>query len=257
MTTIATWNVNSVNARLDRLVAFLQRESPDYLCLQELKCTDDKFPYDAIKACGYDSAVFGQKTYNGVAILAKKPLKVTARNFNDNSADDNARFIAIAEGDLTIMSAYVPNGQAVGSDKYSYKLEWLARARSFMQLHHKQSEKIVLVGDFNVAPDDRDVYDPVAWYEQILCSTAEREALKNLVSFGFIDTLRMHHDEGKMFSWWDYRELAFPKNKGLRIDLIYATPPMAMRCTGVRIDRDERKGDKPSDHAPVIATFSD
>ena len=257
MTTVVTWNVNSINARLDRLLAFLKRESPDYLCLQELKCMDDKYPYEAIQACGYESVVFGQKAYNGVAILAKKPLKVCARNFSDNNEDQSARFIAITEGDLTIMCAYVPNGQAVGSEKYAYKLDWLARAKQYIQTQHKQSEKIVFVGDFNIAPDDRDVYDPVAWLEQIHCSYKEREALKSLVSFGFIDTLRIHHDEAKIFSWWDYRELSFVQNKGLRIDLIYATPPMAMRCTGVRVDRDERKGDKPSDHAPVIATFRD
>lgn len=255
MTKIVTWNVNSINARLDRLLAFLARESPDYLCLQELKCLDEKYPYEAIKTAGYESAVFGQKTYNGVAILAKKPLKVHARGFSDGSSDEAARFISVQDGDLTVMCAYVPNGQSVDSEKYGYKLEWLSRAKRFMTAHYKQSDKIVLVGDFNIAPDDRDVYDPIGWAGQIHCSLKEREALASLTSFGFIDTLRMHHDEGGIYSWWDYRELGFVKNKGLRIDLIYATPPMAMRCTGVRVDRDERKGEKASDHAPVIAEF--
>lgn len=257
MTKIVTWNVNSINARLDRLLAFLDRESPDYLCLQELKCTEGNYPFEAIKNAGYESAMFGQKAYNGVAILTKKPVSVSARNFGDNHSDDSARFISIAADGLTIMSAYVPNGQSVGSEKYQYKLEWLSRAKQFLERHHKQTDKIVLVGDFNVAPDDRDVYDPIAWHEHIHCSTKEREALASLVSFGFVDTLRMHHGDEKIFSWWDYRELSFVKNKGLRIDLIYATPPMAMRCTGVRVDRDERKGEKPSDHAPVIAEFRD
>ncbi len=255
MTKIVTWNVNSINARLDRLLAFLGRESPDYLCLQELKCTEDNYPFEAITKVGYQSAVFGQKTYNGVAILTKKPVTVSAKNFGDGHSDDSARFLSVESDGLTVISAYIPNGQSVGSEKYLYKLEWLSRAKQFLEQNYKQSDKIVLVGDFNVAPDDRDVHDPRAWYEQILCSTKERQALAALVSFGFVDTLRMHHGDEKIFTWWDYRELSFVKNKGLRIDMIYATPSMAMRCTSVRVDRDERKGEKPSDHAPVIAEF--
>ena len=250
MTKIVTWNVNSVNARLDRVKAFLLREQPDFLCLQELKCTDDKYPIEDIRSVGYHSAVFG------VAVLSREPVEVLFKGFDDNILDDAARLITIRSQGLTIISAYVPNGQALGSDKFAYKMEWLKRAKSFLRNHWTPSDNLILVGDFNIAPDDRDVYDPIAWKEHIHCSTPERDALRDVIGFGFIDTFRMHHQEAGLHSWWDYRELSFPKNKGLRIDLIYATPPMAQRCLSARIDRDERKGDKPSDHAPVIAEFS-
>ena len=256
MIKIVTWNVNSVNARLDRVLAFLEREQPDYLCLQELKCPDEKFPFQAIESKGYISTVFGQKSYNGVAILSKLNVNVIARNFIDASSDMSARFIAVDTGSIKILNAYVPNGQSIDSEKYPYKLDWLSRASAYLRGNLKPSERIVIVGDFNIAPDDRDVYDPIAWKNHIHCTQPERQALGELVSFGFVDTLRMFHQEKDLFSWWDYREGSFGLNKGLRIDLIYATPSLAMTCKSVRIDRDERKGEKPSDHAPVIANFS-
>jgi exodeoxyribonuclease-3 len=254
--TVVSWNVNSVNARLDRVLGFLRRENPDYVCLQELKCPDEKFPFEAIKGLGYHATVFGQKSYNGVAILSKQPVTIHSKNFGDGDADESARFIAVSTGSFTLMNAYVPNGQSLDSPKYPYKLDWLKRARNFLDKDFRPTDRIVLVGDFNIAPDDRDVYDPTAWRNHIHCTPPEREALAKLVSYGFVDTLRMFHQGDKLFSWWDYREGSFPQNKGLRIDLIYATPTMAMACREVRIDKAEREGEKPSDHAPVIATFS-
>lgn len=253
---VVSWNVNSINARVDRVLAFLDREKPDYLCLQELKCSEDKFPFEAIQSRGYHCAVHGQKTYNGVAILSRRPTQILFKNFADGDVDDAARAISIECHGLKIINFYVPNGQAVDSEKYNYKLRWLERARSFLHREMNPSERIVLLGDFNIAPDDRDVYDPIAWKNQILCSPQERSALSKLVSFGFVDTLRMFTQEGGIYTWWDYREAAFIQNKGLRIDMIYATPTMALQCKQVRIDRDEREGEKPSDHAPVIATFN-
>ncbi len=254
MIKVVTWNVNSINSRLERVKAFLERESPDFLCLQELKCSEDKYPLESITATGYHSAIFGQKAYNGVAILSKKPVEILFRNFDPD--DDASRSITIRTPfGFDLINAYVPNGQAVGTEKYAYKLAWLKKAKKFVQQHWTPSDKLVFVGDFNIAPDDRDVYDPVAWKEHIHCSAGERTALNDLVSIGFIDSFRMHDQSSGVFSWWDYRELSFARNKGLRIDLIYATPLAAASCRSVRIDKDERRGDKPSDHAPVIATF--
>ena len=196
------------------------------------------------------------RSYNGVAVLSRKPVEILFKNFQDGSSDDAARAITVRTSDkFDLMCAYVPNGQSVGSEKYAYKLDWLKRGKAFLQRHWKVSDRLVVVGDFNIAPDDRDVYDPVAWKEHIHCSAGERAALSDFVSFGLVDTLRIVDQSPGVFSWWDYRELSFPKNKGLRIDLIYSTPALASACRSVTVDRDERKGEKPSDHAPVIATF--
>jgi exodeoxyribonuclease-3 len=264
---IVTWNVNSVSQRIDRLVAFLGREQPDFVCLQELKGADEKFPLDTIVAAGYHAEVFGQKGYNGVAILShatkvKSPPVKVVRNFGDGVEDSSARFIAgtwklenAEERPLTVISAYIPNGQSVGSEKYIYKLEWFQRLRKYLDTHHKPDDLIALTGDFNVAPADIDVYDPVSWREHIHTSTRERQGLHQVASFGLVDTFRNLYPDDPGYSWWDYRQLSFPQNKGLRIDLIYATRPMAEICRGCRVDRNERKGEKPSDHAPVIAEF--
>lgn len=261
---IVTWNVNSVAQRLDRMLAFLDRESPDFLCLQELKGADEKFPMEAVVAAGYRAEIFGQKGYNGVAILSRGEFPAAtkvARNFGDGIDDPAARFIAAtyeipgAAKPLTVMSAYIPNGQSVGSEKYIYKLEWFQRLRKYLDRHHTTSDLVALVGDFNVAPADIDVYDPVGWREHIHTSTRERQGLHQVATFGLVDTWRHLYPDDPGYSWWDYRQLSFQQNKGLRIDLIYATPPLADKCSEVRVDRNERKGEKPSDHAPVIATF--
>jgi len=257
---IVTWNVNSIGVRLSRLLAFLDREKPDVLCLQELKCDDAKFPAGEIEAAGYHAAVFGQKTYNGVALLSRLPPENIQRNFGGKDDDPASRFISArysppGSEPLTVMCAYCPNGQSLGSEKFAYKMDWFARLRRHFDANYQKSDRIVITGDFNIAPEDRDVWDPVAWKEHIHCSSGERAALAEVVGFGLYDTFRLHHKDAGLFSWWDYRELSFQQNKGLRIDLIYATRPLAGVCVRTQIDRNERKGEKPSDHAPVIAEF--
>jgi exodeoxyribonuclease-3 len=252
---VVSWNVNSVNARLERVLAFLARESPDVVLLQELKCEEQKFPLAAIEGAGYQAAVFGQKTYNGVAILAKSPITEVSRGFLDGDLDE-ARFVVGVVDGVRVASAYIPNGQAVGAEKYHYKLKWLARLKARLVATLPQPGPFVLGGDFNVAPEDRDVHDPDQWRDQILFSDPEKAGLSTLVAdVGLHDTFRKHHSEAGHFSWWDYRMLGFQKDKGLRIDFLFATPSMLEICTGARIDRDERRGKLPSDHAPVIAEF--
>lgn len=252
---LVTWNVNSVVARKERLLQFLKREQPDIVCLQELKCLDEKFPFEEINAIGWQAFTFAQKTYNGVAILSRQKPDAIQRGFADGDPDPAARFICARYGELTIMSAYIPNGSEVGSDKYSYKLHWLERLRNYLDRHHHADDKIALVGDFNVAPADIDVYDPIEWHEQLLTSNKEREAYQKVIAFGLVDIFRKTNPTQSGYSWWDYRMLAFPKNHGLRIDHILTTHALANLSLGCRVDRDERKGEKPSDHAPVIAEF--
>lgn len=255
---VATWNVNSVIARLERLLAFLEREAPDVLCLQELKTTDDKFPFGPIQDLGYVATIEGQKTYNGVAVLSRTRPDAVIRGFGDGVDDPAARFLGARFGDLTVYSAYFPNGQAVGSEKYAYKLQWMQRLKRYLDTSHVASDRVMLLGDFNVAPDDIDVHDPRAWRGKILFSEPERQALAAIRGphLGLVDTFRQLNPDSQTFTWWDYRMLGFPKNHGLRIDHIDATASVAAQITAVRVDRDERKGEKPSDHAPVIATLA-
>lgn len=254
---ITTWNINSVRARLDNLAAWLGRFQPDVVCLQELKCQDEQFPRAEIEALGYHVATHGQKTYNGVGILARWPVEDVVRGMQDGVEDDHARVIAGTVQGVRVVSVYCPNGQAVGAPAYQYKLEWFDRLRRYLDTRHSPAEPLVLCGDFNVAPEDRDVHDPIAWQGSALVSDAERAALEHVRGFGLVDTFRQHHQEAARFSWWDYRMLAFPKNQGLRIDMVYATQPLAARCTESGIDREARKGKQPSDHAPVWARFDD
>ena len=255
MLKIATWNVNSIKMRLERLAAFLKREEPDFVCLQELKCTEENFPFEPIAATGYTATVFGQKTYNGVAVLSRKPIDTYVAGLPTFGDDPSARFLIVKQGDLSVASAYIPNGQEVGSEKYHYKLKWFQCLERYLKDSHRPDERILIAGDFNVAPEDRDVHDPEQWRGKILFSDPEKEALQRVCRFGLYDTFRKHHAEAGLFSWWDYRQLAFPKNLGLRIDFILASKPLFDACTQARIDRDERKGKSPSDHAPVIANF--
>ena len=254
MKKIVTWNVNSIAARLERVLDFLKRETPDILCLQELKGMEEKFPFKEMEEAGYHAAVHGQKTYNGVAILSREIPSNVMKGFSKGK-DPQARFISAQFDSYTIMSAYIPNGQEVGCEKYDYKLAWLKDLRKHLADNHKKDENLLLMGDFNVIPEDRDVHDPEAWEGGILFSEPEKEALRNVLDFGLIDTFRLHHPEDKLYSWWDYRALCFPKNMGARIDFILATAPLAAQCTDAQISRADRKGPKPSDHAPVIATF--
>jgi len=252
---VASWNVNSLRVRLPQLGSWLEDSRPDVVGLQETKLTDDVFPHDALRALGYHAAASGQKTYNGVALLAREPLEDVVTDFTDLD-DPQRRLIAATVAGVRCVNVYVPNGQAVGADKYEYKLRWLRSLRRFLQAELARHEHVVVTGDFNIAPEDRDVHDPVLWKDQILCSEPERDAFRGLLELGLSDTFRLFNDGNNTFSWWDYRQLAFPKNRGLRIDHILLSPALAQACSACRIDRNARKGDKPSDHAPVIAEFS-
>lgn len=249
---LATWNLNSIRARLPRLVAWLGLRQPDVLCLQELKVSEEQFPFPEIEAAGYHAAVFGQRTYNGVAILSRSPLQDIEVGFGPQDDDPAARLISARVGDLRVLSAYVPNGQVVGSEKWAYKLAWLQRLRRHLDERADPKDKLALCGDLNVAPEARDVQNPAAWEGSVLYCPEARAALEQVLAFGLVDAFRLHHAEGGLYSWWDYRMLAFPKNDGLRIDHLLLTAPLATLCTSAFIDRNERKGQQPSDHAPVV-----
>jgi len=252
---IATWNVNSVRARLERLLGWLGREQPDVVCLQELKVTDADFPHAEIETAGWSAAVHGQKTYNGVAILSRAGLSDVRAGMDDGVADAEARLLSASAGGVRVISAYVPNGKVVGSDKWAYKLEWLRRLRGYLERTAKPSDALVLCGDFNVAPEDRDAARIDEWRDTVLCHADGREALRHVTTWGLTDTIRLHHTGEGPYTWWDYRMLGFPKNDGLRIDHILATKPLADRCRQAYVVREERKGKLPSDHAPVVAVF--
>ncbi len=252
---IASWNVNSIRKRLDRVIPWLADHRPDVLCVQETKVEDDAFPRAEIEAAGYQVLCHGQRTYNGVALLTREPARDPMQGFGDGVQDDQARFLVASVGQVKVGTVYVPNGQAVGSEKFRYKLDWLGRWRKWLDGHADRDAELALCGDLNVAPEDRDVYDPQAWKDQVLCHPDERAALAEVCRWGLVDTFRQHHPEPGVYSWWDYRQLGFPKNHGLRIDMILCSSALASRCTGVTIDREARKGKNPSDHAPVIAEF--
>jgi exodeoxyribonuclease-3 len=252
---IGTWNVNSLKVRLPHLLQWLGENPVDVLCIQETKLTDDKFPLAEINAAGYHAVFTGQKTYNGVAILSKHPIHDVVKN-NPRYADEQQRIIAATIEGVRIVCAYVPNGQSVGSDKYSYKLAWLASLRDWLEDELRSHEHLAILGDYNIAPDDRDVHDPVAWAGQVHCSDQERAGLGALVELGLCDSFRLFEQPEKSFSWWDYRQLAFRRNCGLRIDHILLSPTLAKRCVACAIDRAPRKWEQPSDHAPVVATLA-
>jgi len=254
--TVATWNVNSVRSRLSRLLGWLERRRPDVVCLQETKVVDDDFPRSDIEAAGYHCLINGQKTYNGVAILSLAPAQEIARALPGDTDESERRLLAASVAGVDVVSVYCPNGQEVGSEKYAYKLDWYRRLRQLLEARWAPDRPLAICGDFNVAPEDRDVWDPERWRGQVLFSDPEKEALAALTSWGLVDTLRTRRPEGGLYTWWDYRFGAFHRGWGLRIDHILATSPLAARCLAVEVDRDERKGDKPSDHAPVIAKFA-
>ncbi len=252
---IATWNVNSVRARLPRVLDWLAQHSPEVVCLQETKCLDAQFPAEPIEELGYQIAHFGQKSYNGVALLSRIGIEDVWRGMSGDGSDGEARVIGAQIADFLVLNVYVVNGQAVGAPKYHYKLEWLAHLRDLIRERYDLNEKVVVTGDFNVTFDDRDVYDPEAWREQILCSTPEREALSSLTQLGLVDALREFHTGGELYTWWDFRTRGFSRNRGLRIDHFLLSEPALRVCTDVVIDVEERGRDKPSDHAPVVAVF--
>ena len=252
---LAAWNVNSLKVRLPQLLDWLAARQPDAVCLQETKLEDHNFPQQEIEAAGYQVAFRGQKTYNGVALLARQPITDVVCG-NPHFPDPQQRLIAASVGGVRVICAYVPNGQAVGSDKYAYKLAWLDALHDWIGEQLAENPQLALAGDFNIAPDDRDVHDPAAWAGQILCSDAERAAFTRLLALGLKDSFRLFEQPEKSFSWWDYRMLGFQRNRGLRIDHILLSTPLAERCTAAEIDRAMRKLERPSDHAPVIAEIA-
>ncbi|MEP6938783.1 MAG: exodeoxyribonuclease III [Rudaea sp.] len=248
---IASWNVNSLNVRLPHLTQWLADAQPDIVALQETKLEDTKFPRDQIAAAGYQSVFSGQKTYNGVAIVARDEPRDVITDIP--GLDDPQRRILVATvGDLRIANLYVVNGQSVGSEKYAYKLHWLARVREFLAAEIDRHPNLVVLGDFNIVPDDRDVYDPVALKDSILLSEPERAALGSLIALGLHDTFRLFNEDAGMYSWWDYRMGAFRRNLGMRIDLILASDALRARCVAASIDRAPRKWERASDHTPVL-----
>lgn len=255
---LAAWNVNSLNVRLPRLLEWLASARPDVVCLQETKLEDHKFPVMELAAAGYTAHYAGQKTYNGVAILVREGVEARDVAIGIPGFDDpQQRVIAATVAGIRIVGVYVPNGQALDSEKYPYKLAWFKALAAMLRTEMASHPQLAVLGDFNVAPDDRDVHDPAAWDGQVLVSPPERAALQVLFDAGLKDSFRLFEQPPATFSWWDYRQLAFPKNRGLRIDLILLTPPLAARCTSSRIDRNARKGEKPSDHAPVLVDLQD
>ena len=252
---IATWNVNSMNVRQPHVIEWLQANEPDVLVLQEIKQVTEKFPVEDLQGIGYEySIASGQKTYNGVAVISKMPVVDAVTDFPDLD-DPQRRILATTVNGVRVVDLYIPNGSEVGSDKYAYKLDWLAALRRFLEAEVKAHEKLVVLGDFNIAPADADVHDPEKWGEAILCSPAERKALRDILDLGLCDIFRKFEHPEKTFSWWDYRAAGFRRNAGLRIDLILTSDAMTQRCTASYVDKEPRSWERPSDHAPVIAEF--
>ncbi len=257
---LATWNINSLNVRLPQVLDWLQANPVDVLCLQELKLTDDKFPLDAFTQAGYQAIWAGQKTYNGVAILSRQAGSGMIRNI-PGLEDPQQRVLALTVpapgGDIRVICAYCPNGQAVGTDKYEYKLRWFAAMREWLKGELDLHPRLAVLGDYNVAPADADVHDPAKWEGQVLVSGPERDAFFALIDLGLVDSFRLFEQPEKIFSWWDYRMMGFRRNAGLRIDHILLSNALAQDCTACVVDKAPRGNPQPSDHAPVIATLKD
>ena len=250
---IAAWNVNSLKARMPRVEEWLDRVRPDVLCMQETKLANDAFPSDAMAALGYESAHFGQGQWNGVAIVSRVGLENVLPNFAPGvEPDHEARIITATCAGIRVSSVYVPNGRELDHDHYRYKLSWLERLRRHLDADSSPGDDVVVTGDFNIAPDDRDVWDPAQFVGATHVSGPEREALRNVCAFGLEDTFRLFTQDGGVFSWWDYRGGSFHKKQGMRIDLVLASRSVAARAVSSTIDREARKGEKPSDHAPVV-----
>ncbi len=247
---IASWNVNSLKVRLPHLAQWLADAKPDVVALQETKLEDAKFPVDELAAAGYRAVYSGQKTYNGVALLARDPPTDIITDI-PGLDDPQRRILAASIGDLRVVDLYVVNGKAVGDEKYAYKLDWMARVREFLAREHERHPNLVVLGDFNICPDDRDVYDPVAWGDAILCSPSERAALKAITELGLHDSFRLFESDPGHYSWWDYRQASFRRNIGLRIDLILIGDALKPAATTAAIDREPRRWERPSDHTPV------
>lgn len=252
--TIATWNVNSLRVRLPQLATWVADSKPDVIALQETKLPDSDFPSAEIEALGYHCAYSGQRTYNGVAVLSRESIEVIATGI-PGFDDEQKRVLAVRTAGLVIVDLYVPNGQEPGSDKYAYKLRWLEALQKWLESLLKVEKHLVVLGDFNIAPEDRDVHDPAAWVGHVHVSEPERNAYRQLLQAGFVDVFRQFDQPEKSYSWWDYRAAGFRRNAGLRIDLIMASSSLAMQCVAARIDKEPRRADRPSDHTPVLAEF--
>jgi exodeoxyribonuclease-3 len=252
---IASWNVNSLKVRLPQVLDWMEHQQPDVLGLQETKLTDDKFPVEALQEAGYHVAYAGQPTYNGVALIAREQPQDIVSEIPD-FPDEQKRVIAATVGDVRVVNLYVVNGKEVGSDKYDYKLRWIEAVHQWIADELSRHEKLVVMGDFNIAPDDRDVHDPEAWHEKILCSTPEREALQRMLDLGLHDSFRLFEQPEATFSWWDYRAAAFRRGLGLRIDLVLCSDALKPHCATSYVDKEPRRNERPSDHAPALAEFS-
>jgi exodeoxyribonuclease III len=252
MLKIASWNVNSLTVRLEAVLAWLESSQTDVLALQETKVPDERFPLDALREHGYHVAYSGQKTYNGVAVISRTPLGLDDVMMDIPGLDDvQRRFLAVTVGDVRVVDVYVPNGAAVGTDKYAYKLNWLEHLNAYIREELKRYPKLVLLGDFNIAPEDSDVHDPARWAGSVLVSPKERAAYQALLDAGLVDSFRLFEQEEQAFSWWDYRAGGFPRNHGLRIDLVLLSEALKASCSESSIDVEPRRAERPSDHAPV------
>lgn len=252
---IATWNVNSIAVRLPHVLRWIETNQPDVLCLQETKTTDDKFPTLDFLNVGYNAAFTGQKSYNGVAILARHEIAEPQYNFPDDTAESPKRLVAATVKNVRIVNTYIPNGTELWSEPFKFKLDWLQRLRNYFDATCPKDRDVLLCGDFNVAPEARDVYDPRAWEGKLHFSKPERAALEHVRKWGFVDAFRLHHEASGLYSWWDYREGGFFKNNGLRIDHIWVSNSLAARCLHCDIDKTPRGWERPSDHTPVVAEF--
>lgn len=251
---IASWNVNSLRVRLPQVLEWLQQAEPDVLALQETKLTDDKFPLQELEAAGYHAVHAGQPTYNGVAIVARHPISDPVPAV-PAFEDEQKRYLAATVAGVRVVNLYVVNGQAVGSEKFDYKMRWLEAVTRTLAREREAHERLVVLGDFNIAPADADVHDPEEWHEKILCSTPEREALQRMLDLGLVDTFRCFEQPDGVYSWWDYRQANFRRNRGLRIDLVLADRDSAADCVSSIVDREPRTWERPSDHAPAVAEF--
>lgn len=251
---IATWNVNSLKVRLSQVLHWLETEKPDVLAIQETKTTDENFPEEAIREAGYHVSFIGQKTYNGVTTICKSPIETIATALPDFD-DVQKRVLAVKTQGVSVLNLYVPNGSEVGSDKYRYKLEWFSKLHPFIEQLQSNNDRVIILGDFNIAPKDEDVHDPSAWEGSVLVSQPERDELNKLIAQGFSDCFRLFDQPEKSFSWWDYRAAGFRRDRGLRIDHILASDSLSQRCRSCYIDKEPRKLERPSDHTPVVAEF--
>jgi exodeoxyribonuclease III len=254
---VVSWNVNSVRARLARIEPWLKDWSPDLLCMQEIKVVDDDFPREIFEQAGYHLETFGQKTYNGVAIATRKPLENVFRGLPDDADDAPRRVIGGRCGQLNIINVYAPNGTELDSAPFAYKLEWFRRLRTFLNTNYQPSDQLMIIGDINIAPEDRDVYDADHWRDRLLFTDEEHAALRHVLDWGLIDGYRTIHKGEGLYSWWDYRSGMYQQGKGVRIDLALMSKPLEERVETIVIDRQAREGEKPSDHAPLIVDLVD